>query len=48
MLVVLAIGAGLDLMGGRIDWLLFGLIVPFAAVGVGGVVLFIRGLVLAA
>ena len=48
VLVVLAIGAGLDLMGGRIDWLLFGLIVPFAAVGVGGVVLFIRGLVLAA
>jgi len=47
VLVVLAVGAGLDLMGGRIDWLLFGLIVPFAMVGIGGVVLFIRGLVLA-
>ena len=47
VLVVLAVGAGLDLMGGRIDWLLFGLIVPFAMVGIGGVVLFIRGLILA-
>jgi hypothetical protein len=47
VLAVLAVGAGLDLMSGRIDWLLFGLIVPFAVVGVGGVVLFIRGLVLA-
>lgn len=45
VLVVLAVGAGLDLMGGRIDWLLLGLIVPFAVVGIGGVVLFIRGLV---
>ena len=47
VLVVLAIGAGLDLLGGRLDWLLIGLLVPFAAVGVGGVVIFVRGLVLA-
>lgn len=47
VLVVLAVGAGLDLMSGRIDWLLFGLIVPFAVVGIGGVALFVRGLILA-
>lgn len=47
VLVVLAVGAGLDLMGGRIDWLLLGLLVPFAAVGIGGIVLFVRGTVLA-
>ena len=46
VLLVLAIGAGLDLMGGRVDWLLFALIVPFAVVGVGSVVLFFRRLVL--
>lgn len=45
VVVVLAIGAGLDLMGGRIDWLLFGLLVPFLAVGVAGVVLFVRAFV---
>jgi hypothetical protein len=48
VLVVLAVNAGLDLAGGRIDWLLLVLIVPFLAVGIGGVVVFIRGLVLAA
>lgn len=42
VVVVLAIGAGLDLMGGRIDWLLLGLLVPFLGVGVGGVMLFVR------
>lgn len=47
VLVVLAVGAGLDLLGGRLDWLLIALLVPFAAVGVAGIVLFIRGLVLA-
>ncbi len=46
VLLVLAIGAGLDLMGGRVDWLLFSLIIPFAVVGVGSVVLFFRRLVL--
>jgi hypothetical protein len=47
VLAVLAVGAGLDLMGGRRDWLLFALLVPFAAVGIAGIALFIRGLVLA-
>ena len=47
VLVVLAVTAGLDLAGGRIDWLLLALLVPFLAVGVAGVVMFIRGLVLA-
>jgi hypothetical protein len=46
VLVVLAITAGADLMGGRIDWLLLVLLGPFAAVGVMGIVLFIRQLVL--
>jgi hypothetical protein len=47
VLVVLAVNAGLDLAGGRIDWLLLVLIVPFLTVGIAGVVMFIRGLVLA-
>ena len=47
VVVVLAVGAGLDLLGGRIDWWLFALLVPFLAVGIGGVVLFVRSLVLA-
>jgi len=45
VVVVLAVGAGLDLMGGRLDWLLFGLLVPFVVVGIGGIVLFARGFV---
>ena len=47
VVAVLAVGAGLDLLGGRIDWLLFGLLVPFVVVGIGGIVLFVRALVLA-
>lgn len=47
ILVVLAVGAGLDLLGGRIDWLLVSLLVPFAAVGIGGGVVFVRRLFLA-
>jgi len=47
VVVVLAVGAGLDLLGGRIDWWLFALLVPFLAVGVGGVALFVRSLVFA-
>jgi hypothetical protein len=47
VLVVLAVGAGLDLLGGRIDWWLFALLVPFLGVGVGGVVMFVRSLVFA-
>jgi hypothetical protein len=46
VLVVLAITAGADLLGGRIDWLLLVLLGPFAAVGITGIVLFIRQLVL--
>jgi hypothetical protein len=46
VLVVLAITAGADLLGGRIDWFLLVLLGPFAAVGVTGIVLFIRQLVL--
>jgi hypothetical protein len=46
VLVVLAITAGADLLGGRTDWLLLVLLVPFAAVGITGIVLFIRQLVL--
>ena len=47
VVVVLAVGAGLDLLGGRIDWWLFALLVPFLGVGIGGVVLFVRSLVFA-
>ncbi len=46
VLTVLAVTAGLDLMGGRIDWLLLGILVPFVAVGVAGIGLFVRQLVL--
>jgi hypothetical protein len=45
VVVVLAVGAGLDFVGGRTDWLLFGLLVPFVAVGIGGVALFVRAFV---
>jgi len=46
VLVVLAVNAGLDLLGGRIDPLLLVVLVPFAAVGVAGMVMFVRELVL--
>jgi len=47
VLVVLAVTAGLDLLGGRIDWLLLALLVPFAAVGIAGIVRFVREFVVA-
>ena len=47
VVVVLAIGAGLDLLGGTIDWWLFALLVPFLGVGIAGIALFIRRLVFA-
>jgi hypothetical protein len=47
VVVVLAINAGIDLLGGRTDWLLLGLLVPFAAVGIAGIVVFTRRLVIA-
>jgi hypothetical protein len=46
VLTVLAATAGSDLIGGQIDWLLFAILVPFAAVGIAGIVLFVRQLVL--
>lgn len=47
VLLVLAIGAGLDLVGGRVDWFLLALLVPFGVVGAIGIALLVRGLVLA-
>lgn len=47
VVVLLAINAGLDLLGGRIDWLLLAVLVPFIVVGIAGVVAFARSLVLA-
>jgi hypothetical protein len=47
ILILLMVGAGFDLLGGRTDWLLIGLLVPFACVGIAGIVVFLRGLVLA-
>lgn len=47
IVAVLAIGAGVDLLGGRTDWLLFALLVPFLTVGIGAVVYFVRMLIFA-
>lgn len=47
VLVVLAVGAGLDLAGGQRDWLLLAVLVPCCAVGIAAVAMFVRGLVLA-
>lgn len=47
VLTVLAVQAGIDLMGGRRDWLLFALLLPFAIVGIAGIAVFIRRIVLA-
>ena len=47
VLTVLAVQAGIDLMGGRRDWLLFALLLPFAIVGIAGIAVFIRGIILA-
>ncbi len=48
VLLVLAVGAGLEFTSGRIDWLLLALLVPFVAVGGAAIVLVARGLLLAA
>ena len=48
VLLVLAIGAGLEFTSGRIDWLLLALLVPFVAVGAAAIALVVRGLVLSA
>lgn len=47
VLGVLAVGAGLDLLSGRVEWVLLAVLIPFLAVGVTGVVLFVRRLFLA-
>lgn len=48
VLLVLAVGAGLEFTSGRVDWLLLALLVPFVAVGGAAIALVVRGLVLAA
>ena len=48
ILVLLAVSAGVDLWSGRTDWLLFAILVPFSVIGVAGIVLFVRALVLQA
>ena len=47
VVVVLAVAAGLDLAGGRTDWWLFGLLAPFALIGLVAVGQFLRRLLLA-
>jgi hypothetical protein len=47
VLAVLAVQAGIELMGGRRDWLLFALLLLFSIVGIAGIAVFIRGIVLA-
>lgn len=47
VLIVLAVNAGFDLLGGRTDWLLLAILVPFLAVGIAGIVVFARALILA-
>jgi hypothetical protein len=42
VLAVLGVGAGIDLLGGRVDWLLLALLVPFAVVGIGSLAVFVR------
>jgi len=46
VLAVLVVNAGLDLLGGRVESFLLAVLVPFLAVGIGGIVLFVRRLVL--
>lgn len=46
VLAVLGVGAVIDLLKGKIDWLLLTLLVPFAAVGIAGLVLFVRRVLL--
>jgi hypothetical protein len=48
VLVVLAVGAGLDAAGGRLHWFLLALLVPVVAVGLAAIVLFVRALLLKA
>ncbi len=47
IVLVLSVAAGLDLLSGRVDWFLLAILVPFLAIGIGGIILFVRTLVLA-
>jgi hypothetical protein len=47
VVAVLAVGAGFDLMSGKMDVWLLALLVPFVGMGIGGIALFVRSLVLA-
>jgi hypothetical protein len=42
VLAVLGVGAVIDLLRGKFDWLLLALLVPFAAVGVASLAVFVR------
>lgn len=46
VLAVLAVGAGLDVAGGRVHWFLLAVLVPAVAVGCAAIGLFVRALVL--
>jgi len=46
VVILLAVAAGVDFVGGQTDWLLLAILVPFVAIGIGGVVVFVRALVL--
>lgn len=48
VLVVLAVSAGVDLAGGRTDWLLLALVTFFASVGIASLVVFVRTAITAA
>lgn len=47
IVVILAVGVGVDLLRGTTDPFLVGLLVPFVVVGIGGVVSFVRAAALA-
>lgn len=46
VVVILGVTAGVDMMGGQADWLLLSILVPFAGIGVAGVTIFVRALIL--
>lgn len=48
IVVVFAVGVGVDMLRGTTDRILVGLLVPFVAVGIGAVVAFVRAAALAA
>jgi|688.fasta_scaffold78768_2 hypothetical protein len=48
VLVVLGVSAGVDLAGGRTDWLLIALVAAFASVGIASIVMFVRAAIAAA